>query len=474
MRSLAWVLIGSLQAATFSFEAFPPREVAVVILASLTVIGILALRVVELSILSRFFVLLYSLPFAATIGYLFDANFIWTRAPNVQPLCLIPEIINVMLSIAIVGLCGLLAGIEAMACWFYCNSAPMASGAESRTEETCLSRTLSLPMTAALLGVSIYLSALHSPAKTIFEEPYAIKSAAKLNASWLGSYMILILLYLDFEREQPGFRRRCKVLGFSAAVAYIIVVLQFLRGDRECAGLVIGLAMLFITRPVTILGTGAEKPRSRLRRALLLATPLTIAVALMAGLGTLRNIANESTYVDIDTRSDSVKYLTRNTWTAVCLNNLGLATDHYYGTIDYLYGRTYLDYFLSLPPSPITKRLNYVRPLDGSANPAQWYRCLISFGGMHPVVVPYRNFGIWGVIPVLFLCGAFISFCELQNERGIFSTRLLYGCVATSSMSWFWYSDMNMVRTLMICGGLYLFFGSWWVPLRRGNSVYRS
>ena len=99
MRSLAWALIGSLQAATFSFETFPPREVAVVILASLTVIGILALRVVELSILSRFFVLLYSLPFAATIGYLFDANFIWTRAPNVQPLCLIPEIINVMLSI---------------------------------------------------------------------------------------------------------------------------------------------------------------------------------------------------------------------------------------------------------------------------------------------------------------------------------------------------------------------------------------
>ncbi len=458
-RSLAWVLLGSLHAAAFSSGIFPPLELTVVILAVLVAMSIVSLHVVKLSLMSRFFIVLYSLPFTATLGYLFDAEFIWTRSANVQPLCLIPELINVMLVMAIVGLCGLLTGIEATN-WFYCRFPARVSETKGITD---LSRTFSLPVTAILLGVSIYLSALHSPAKTIFEEPYAIRSGAKLNGSWMISYMILILLYLDFERELPGRRRLWKVLGYSATVSYIIVVLQFLRGDRECAGLVVGMAMLFITNPVVEEGvTGSGLLRSRQRRAAMLAVPLAICIVVFAGLGTLRNIANVSEFDDPDTRSVAVKYLTRNTWTAVSLNNLGLATECYYGNVEYLYGRSYLDYFLSLPPSPIAKRLNYVRPLDGPANPAQWYRCLISFGGMHPVVVPYRNFGIWGVIPVLFFCGSFIAFCEIQNERRLFSARLLYGCVATSSMSWFWYSDMNMIRTLMICAGLLLFYRPWW------------
>lgn len=473
-RSLAWLLIGALLATAFSCGIFPPLEVTVVILATLSAIGIISMRVVKLSLMSRFFVLLYSLPFTATLGYLFDAEFIWTRSANVQPLCQIHDLINGMLVMAIVGLCGLLAGIEATT-WFYCRFPPTVPETGTGTGVSDLSPTFSLPVTVILLGVSIYLSALHSPAKTIFEEPYAIRTAAKLNGSWLISYMILILLYLDFEREKSSPHRRWKVLGFSAAVAYIIVVLQFLRGDRECAGLVVGLAMLFVTNPATEVGTAdGQRTRSRERRAMMLVMPLAISIVVFAGLGTLRNIANVSEYDDPDTRSAAVKYLTRNTWTAVCLNNLGLATDYYYGNVEYFYGRTYLDYFLSLPPSPIARRLNYVRPLDGPANPAQWYRCLISFGGMHPVVVPYRNFGIWGVIPVLFFCGSFIAFCEVQNERRLFSTRLLYGCVATSSMSWFWYSDMNMIRTLMICAGLLLFYRPWWNYRRSKDSIRSS
>ena len=68
------------------------------------------------------------------------------------------------------------------------------------------------------------------------------------------------------------------------------------------------------------------------------------------------------------------------------------------------------------------------------------------------MVVPFRNFGIWGVIPAMFICGALISYCEACNRRSMLSDRLLYGFVATTSMLWYWYGDMNIVRALMAWG----------------------
>ncbi len=447
LRGLAWLLIGILQASAFVAAIFPPLPVTVVILAALSAIGLISLHVVKLSIMCRLFVLLYSLPFAASLGYLFDSEYIWARSTNVQPLCQIHDLINPMLAMAIVGLCGMMAGIETTA-GFLRRFQPSAM----RSERVDPPPSLSLPVVVVLLGVSIFLSWLHAPTETIFEAAYTGKVETALKGAWLISYLILIFLYVDFERDPPGCHRaRLKLLGLTATVAYIVIVLQILRGDRECAGLVTGLVMLYVTRPEV----GADQAETRrisgrTKRVLMLAIPLVACIVVFAALGTLRRTMSESPFDDPDTRSMVVKYFTRNTWTAVSLNNLGLATDCYYGTVEYLHGRTYVDYVLSLPPSPISNWLNYVRPLDGPANPARWYNCLMAFGGMHPVVVPFRNFGIWGVLPILFLFGSFICCCEVQNERGCFSTRLLYGCVATASMEWFWYGEMSMIRTLLM------------------------
>lgn len=461
LLAMAWLIAGVLLAALFAAGYLLPFRGAILLLAMLTVIGVASLRMAELSVLSRFFVILFSLPFSATAGYLVDLDFRWMCAPNIVAISRDHDIMSKMLTMAAVGLCGMMAGMEFMAIF----GGRFKSAAPAR-RDTNSSRlpTLGWRWFGSLLAVSLLLSWLHAPNKTIFEAAYYSSTAnpmqivgTGLQASYLVSYLILILLYVDAEREHPGSqRRRRKFAAVAVVAAYIVVVFQFLRGDRECTGLLAGAALLYVTNP-----TAPAVPRgmrsfwsmdSQFRRMLTLALPTVACILAFVFLETFRHSASGTVFDNPLLAKSFVDRTRSNTWTAVARNNLGLAADYHYGTIEYLNGQTYVDYLLSLPPGAITALIGYQRPLDSSANPSQWYTCLTSIGGMHPVVVPFRNFGIWGVIPAMFICGAIISYCETRNRHAMFSDRLLYGFVATTSMLWYWYGDINIVRALMAWG----------------------
>lgn len=454
--AMGWLIVGVSLAALFAGGYLPPYRGAILLLATLTVAGVVTLRLTQLSILPRLFVVLFSLPFSATIGCLIDINFRWVCAPNIIALSRDHEIMSKMLTMAAVGLCGMMAGLEFLA--IFKNRFEPAD-VKLHQANRATARTLGWLCFAALLGISFLLSWIHAPQKTIFEAAYYSVDArpsleAGLRSSCLVSYLILILLYIDAEREGPGSQiRRRKFAALAVVASYIVVVLQFLRGDRECTGLLAGAALLYITNSSTQQGTRRFwSTDSQLRRMLTLALPTAACILAFAFLETFRHSASGSVF-DNPLLAKSIIDRTRsNTWTAVARNNLGLATDYHYGTIEYLYGQTYVDYILSLPPGVITEFIGYTRPLDGEAHPSGWYACLVSIGGMHPVVVPFRNFGIWGVIPAMFLCGVLISYCEACNRQSMFSDRLLYGFVSTTSMLWYWYGDMNIIRALMAWG----------------------
>jgi hypothetical protein len=457
MLAMAWLVAGVVECALFATGQLPPLRVTVLILAALSVISIGSLRITELSILPRLFVFLFTLPFSACLGYLFDREYVWWQTPTNMLLCQNHRLINEMLSMVIVGLCGLMLGLE-----FFASRTSRVGPMLPRPAVTPAPQsTLTMPVVWVLLFISFLFSWLHAPEETIYTASYASADAgggmdteSGLNASYLISYLILILLCVDAEREPPRSRRQYAKLYCSLGVmAYIVVVLQFLRGDRECAGLVAALGFLYITSP--LMGNARERLRQSLRqmkRLMTLAVPMTVIVVAFVALGALRHSASQAQSEYNGIGEVIVAGATQNTWTAVALNNLGLSADYTYGTIEYLHGRTYIDYILSLPPGAITKAMGYERPLEGDANPAVWYFGEIAAGGMHPVVVPFKNFGIWGVLAANFLCGLFICFCEKHNEKGTLSARLLYGSVTTSSMLWFWYGDMNMIRTLMLWG----------------------
>jgi hypothetical protein len=114
--------------------------------------------------------------------------------------------------------------------------------------------------------------------------------------------------------------------------------------------------------------------------------------------------------------------------------------------MEYYYGRTYWDYLLSLPPGILTRALGVLRPTDQQGgNAALWFPG-VSGGGVHIAVVPFKNFGIWGLFFVLGLYGFWMARLENKNATMRFWPRILYGAVVTSSLFWFWYGDMNLIR----------------------------
>jgi len=449
--------MGAVVAGVFESQWFPPLELTVLGLAALGLVGGLTVRTSELSPLPRLFILLYLTPFSVMAGYLWNPNFVWITAPNCTALCQNRVLINQMLLIATAGLCGLMAGFDAVPLAWRRGLGRIPDEAPTRRP-----RTLSLPVAITTVLAAVMLSWLHAPARTIFSAPYTAGISTDLRAAYLISYLLLILMSVDAERDVFGSRsRKIKTRVLAVAVTFIVGILQFLRGDRESAGLVLGLAILYVTGAGVGLVRGrSASPFAARDRARQLVLPLGGCLLAMMFLGSLRHIASPR-FLDPSTGRQLVhEYLTRNTWTAVARNNLGLATDYHYGTLEYLNGRTYVDYLRSLVPYTLAVKVGYLRPLDGPANPAEWYKCLVSNGGMHPAVVPFRNFGIVGVIAVLFLAGAGICACEVWNESGRPAARLLYGSIATSSALWFWYGDMNLVRALMVWAVMSLLYQS--------------
>ena len=461
LKSILWLSFGALESLLFSFGELPPLPITILTLGGLTVVGIVTLRVTELSTLSRLFVLLFSLPFSATLGYLFDKNYIWWQTATNSMLCQNHALINEMLAMAIVGLCGLLAGMEMMPGLNAKTPSPQQNSQQPSV------RTLSMLWVLVLLGFSLLLSWLHAPEKSIFVEAYASKEAgggkdveAGLNASCLISYLILILLYIDTGQERPGSPRRFyKLLAIAGVTSFIVVVLQFMRGDRESAGLIAALGMLYITGPS--MTTARERLKiglQQLKRLLRVLVPLFACAVAFLALGSLRNMSSQTQASHTNAWDVIVDGATKNTWTAVALNNLGLAADYNSDNLDYLYGRTYIDYLLSLPPRAVTMAMGIERPIDGDANPSMWYHGVTARGGMHPVIVPFRNFGIWGVLFIDMLVGMLIGYCEVGSESRSMARQLLFGFMAASAMRWFWYGDMNIIRTLMGWAIFYVFY----------------
>lgn len=457
--AMSWLGIGFVVACLFWTRQLMPLRVTICVLTFLTVFGIASLQITVLSLMTRLYVVLFILPVSANLGYLFDSNFVWWNTPTNILLCQNHSLINEMLTMVLVGLCGLLSGIEMMAM----SACPRLQAAQKSPLDRPASQTaLPLPVAMFLLAIAYLCSWLYAPEESIFTAAYASADAGVgkykdvgMNSSYLISYLILALLIVDTEREpRQSPRRRFKLMATLAVTAYIVLVLQLLRGDRECAGLLAALIMLYITNP----SMGAARDRlnrglMQVTRVLKIVVPLSLCVAAFLALGSLRHSASKSNSEKQGIWNTVVEGATQNTWTAVALNNLGLCADYNYKTIQYLYGQTYVDYFLSLPPGSITMLLGYSRPMESpDSNPSMWYHGLIAAGGMHPVVVPFRNFGIWGVLVMLVFIGQFICFCETYNESGTLAARLLYGCIATSCMLWFWYGDMNLIRTIMIWG----------------------
>ena len=87
----------------------------------------------------------------------------------------------------------------------------------------------------------------------------------------------------------------------------------------------------------------------RIRRV---AIPAAIVLVLFTLLGAVRSrLARVQNRAQVSLSESSHAAIQENTWTSVLLTNLAQADQFKSGIAHYLYGETYLDYLLSLPPN---------------------------------------------------------------------------------------------------------------------------
>ena len=418
-----------------------PKSWLAVSIVLTTVIGLWQCSVNGISICSRFFIFLYGIPFFIQLGTLWHDPFIWWETPLAIQYTMNDGTIASMLTIGLFGLLGLMFGVQLCAVLRPKNNRHLQSVDESLRPRPAA--TLSILFFLPFVLLALALSWLASSQETIFTNVYAVaqtKGAAlsmNFNAAFLTSYIIFVMCFVDVQLDNRVDRKQIKTWILTAAILYTVLVFQLLRGDRECSGLLVAICALWITESKSV-------QFKRVRRFVI---PAACVFLVFLAIGFLRSELSNRDRISIADVGGMIKEgMTYNTWTGVSLTNLGLAEDYERG-LSLKLGATYRDYILSLPPGIITGFLGYQRPLDGKESPNWWFQ--VAGGGIHPVVVPFANFGMVGAWLILAGIGFFISSCDGYGDSRIFSNRFFYGTVLCSSLLWFWYGDMNIIRGIM-------------------------
>jgi hypothetical protein len=142
-------------------------------------------------------------------------------------------------------------------------------------------------------------------------------------------------------------------------------------------------------------------------------------------------------------------------WDSVLLTDLSLANRFRQGKVDLANGATYLDYARSLPPGFVADALGWERPLERTRSPA-WLFSDVSSGGCHVAIVPFLNFGWWGVFFVLGLYGWMLGRIDRWADVPDRQHRFTYAATFTFLPLWFWYGEMAAVH------GAIIMALSWW------------
>jgi len=340
--------------------------------------------------------------------------------------------------------------------------------------------TLNLFNWIILLLIGIYLSYLSAPTESIFTSQYATVSSSsrESNASsvWLGSYIILIFLTVDSVFETRPNRSMIKNISLIISLFYIIVILQFLRGDRESLPWVLSLFLIYFYW-CNKYRKGPQAPSMSKSSVFMVGGSFFVVSFLVA--------ITRSTFTDVDlvnageiiweyliTESSSINNIIKGTWSAVLLTPLSVAGDYVNNNMEYNYGKDYLDLFLSIPPGFVADIFNYERPIGLGKGPAS--EMLYGQGGTHALVLPFRAYGVIGIAFITAFWFSMLIKLEqfLLRRFNIFSISFL-AVIVSVAPHWMWYGEKNIMNGVIyffISAIFYLLFIS---PSLRNTKIYR-
>ena len=413
--------------------------------------GLVRMNLSRMSLLPRVMIVIYALPFIHCYPYLwFDytpADRMWGVAPN--PYQFDPDIMTRVAMVGCIGACALVSGLT------------LFQRRPARVSPPIPQPTLDPTVFILLAALALFFSWLNAPKETIFEAAYTQSpnrlEGIRFNAAWLLSYVFVVLLYIDTLNEGHVPLRTWKLHVTLISFGVIVIYLQFLRGKRECLGLIFALIALYLSDERR-LPQRREYMRARRSRVWFLAACLVLVFVTAQLVGAIRSRSVGANPVRAIASADiSFDTFVTGTWTGGLLSVLSVVGDSYNGYMQARWGSTYWDYLLSLPPGPLCQFLGMERPVEATHGPAWEMR--YGTGGTHALVVPFMNFKTYGVLCVLFLYGQLLGWLE---RRTVIDTsvrcKLLYGSAFIVSFFWFWYGEMSAVRTVMAFYGVWFLF----------------
>lgn len=454
---------------TFSFgmrnHTFIP--VYIVILLLTTIYGVWRGGGSKIGFLPKVLLLAYLLTFAGLVEYLLlgEVNVGFERQMT-SDLFNDKQSLAFITCLAALGAIGLVFGVRLSD---YLLGRRAGSDFSSKTTNECKALPLYIFSLWAITLPLLYTLIL--PRLTILDGAYAdirnstiggvgIPFAAYTYIIYIG----LACLWIDseFDRDKSKKIRRKKQIIVLMATFWVVVVLELPRGERTSAGLIVALTGLYLTglsgfNDGSVSVTLRHKARVQVIRVTVI-TGILVLVFIVAG--AIRN-SFYSEGVSGERIATSVRNIYKSdAWVGGFYASYGLAREYIgAGYWSPFWGQTYLDYFLSLPPGPVANALDYVRPIDEDGGPGWWYIGYTK-GGISPVIVPFKNFGVWGVFAILTLFGMMFCWFERIGQKGRFWPRLVYCSVMVSALHWVWYGDMYLIRAVMI-GGLIGMIRQW-------------
>jgi hypothetical protein len=284
-----------------------------------------------------------------------------------------------------------------------------------------------------------------------FASSYATKPGGYLDftpAAFLASYIIIIFVILDSFLDQSSSQRRIKKI--FCLLILIIFLFNLSTGTRELIALIFGLILFFffLKNPDT------KNKRNKIRSNKKIFISMFIFILFILGqlIGYVRSGLVDKNFEDLIEYVNfyfSAEYMLLGTWSSALATILSIAHDYIDNILKFSGGRDYYNLLISIPPGFIADYFGYERPITQYAGPA--YEMRYGVGGTHITVLPFRNFGIFGV----FFISATLFSIFLYVEKIIFRRYTIVNSVnivsiVTVAPLFLWYGEKFAINAFVI------------------------
>lgn len=395
---------------------------------------------------SFLYFIVFTLPFLHLLPYLWidiqsQGDIVWGLASN--PFQFNQEIINLVGLIASCGMIGMV-----LPTFFF----KKQNYEENNLKNTIERKSMPLILWFLWLFLGLFLSVMSAPQESLLDAAYTTSGSMSrdlnVSSAWLLSYIILLFALYDSLIEKNIALRKLKKICVFVVIGYIVLVLQFFRGDRESIPWILAcFLMVYYWLPFL------KKSNIKISKfKLFILFVLTFSVSFIVGYSRSRVSGSADLFDAINIISNVLvenPELLKGTWTAVLLTPLSVAGEYIIFGKEYLFGKDYFNLILSTPPGFITDIFGYERPWSLGKGPAT--EMIYGLGGTHASVLPFRNFGLLGVVFITsFFYYLLIKIDKMVLKKPSMPTIILLASIVTIIPHWVWYGEKNLINGLLI------------------------